>query len=222
MTSMIQFIMIFVVLTNLILLGSSRRSSCIRLVAAQGILLGMLPLILPGHLFEHGLNFGALFLAAASIVFKGVVFPRMLMRAERTVGVKREFQPIIGYSTSILLGIVFLAFSLWLGTKLPLPQKLAESVGSQLAVPVSVYTILIGLLLIISRNKALTQVLGYLVMENGIYIFGVTFVRDQPWLVETGILLDVFVAVFVMGIAIFHISREFDHMDVDQLTVLKD
>ena len=45
---------------------------------------------------------------------------------------------------------------------------------------------------------------------------------DQPWLVETGILLDVFVAVFVMGIAIFHISREFDHMDVDQLTVLKD
>jgi hydrogenase-4 component E len=64
--------------------------------------------------------------------------------------------------------------------------------------------------------------LGYLVLENGIYIFGVTLVRDQPWLVETGILLDVFVAVFVMGIAIFHISREFDHMDVDQLTVLKD
>ena len=59
-------------------------------------------------------------------------------------------------------------------------------------------------------------------LENGIYIFGVTLVRDQPWLVETGILLDVFVAVFVMGIAIFHISREFDHMDVDQLTVLKD
>jgi hydrogenase-4 component E len=99
---------------------------------------------------------------------------------------------------------------------------LRDSVGSQLAVPVSVFSILIGLLLIVSRNKALTQVLGYLVLENGIYIFGVTLVRDQPWLVETGILLDVFVAVFVMGIAIFHISREFDHMDVDQLTVLKD
>ena len=216
--SLIQFILIFVVLANLTLLGSSRRRSCIQIVAAQGILLGILPLSLPGE----GVTFSALFLSLASIVLKGVVFPRLLLRAERTAGVKREFQPIIGYSASILLGILFLVFSLWLGTRLPLPHKLAESVGSQLAVPVSVFSILIGLLLIISRNKALTQVLGYLVMENGIYIFGVTLVHDQPWLVETGILLDVFVAVFVMGIAIFHISREFDHMDVDQLTVLKD
>jgi hydrogenase-4 component E len=215
---MVQFIMIFVVLTDLTLLGSSRRRTCIQIVAAQGILLGVLPLVLP----QHGLTLSALVLSLASIVLKGVVFPRLLMRAERTAGVKREFQPIIGYSASILLGIVFLAFSLWLGTRLELPARLRESVGSHLAVPVSVYSILVGLLLIISRNKALTQVLGYLVLENGIYIFGVTLVREQPWLVETGILLDVFVAVFVMGIAIFHISREFDHMDVDQLTVLKD
>jgi hydrogenase-4 component E len=218
MSSMVQFIMIFVVLTDLTLLGSSRRRTCIQIVAAQGILLGALPLVLP----QHGIDLSALVLSLASIVLKGVVFPRLLLRAERTAGVKREFQPIIGYSASILLGIVFLAFSLWLGTRLELPARLRESVGSHLAVPVSVYSILVGLLLIISRNKALTQVLGYLVLENGIYIFGVTLVRDQPWLVETGILLDVFVAVFVMGIAIFHISREFDHMDVDQLTVLKD
>jgi len=218
MTSVIQPILIFVVLTNLALLGSSRRRSCINLVAAQGILLGILPLALP----EEGHALSAIVLSLASIVLKGVVFPRLLLRAERTAGVKRELQPIIGYSASILLGILFLAFSLWLGTRLTLPAPLRDSVGSQLAVPVSVFSILIGLLLIISRNKALTQVLGYLVLENGIYIFGVTLVRDQPWLVETGILLDVFVAVFVMGIAIFHISREFDHMDVDQLTVLKD
>jgi hydrogenase-4 component E len=218
MSSMVQFIMIFVVLTNLTLLGSSRRRTCIQIVAAQGILLGALPLVLP----HHGIDLSALVLSLASIVLKGVVFPRLLLRAERTAGVKREFQPIIGYSASILLGIAFLAFSLWLGTRLELPARLRESVGSHLAVPVSVFSILVGLLLIISRNKALTQVLGYLVLENGIYIFGVTLVRDQPWLVETGILLDVFVAVFVMGIAIFHISREFDHMDVDQLTVLKD
>ncbi len=218
MSSMVQFIMIFVVLTDLTLLGSSRRRTCIQIVAAQGILLGALPLVLP----QHGIGLSALVLSLASIVLKGVVFPRLLLRAERTAGVKREFQPIIGYSASILLGIVFLAFSLWLGTRLELPARLRESVGSHLAVPVSVFSILVGLLLIISRNKALTQVLGYLVLENGIYIFGVTLVRDQPWLVETGILLDVFVAVFVMGIAIFHISREFDHMDVDQLTVLKD
>lgn len=218
MPTLIQFILIFVVLTNLTLLGSSRRRSCIQYVAAQGILLGVLPLILPAH----GLTVSALFLSGASIILKGVVFPRLLLRAERTAGVKRELQPTIGYSLSILLGIAFLAFSLWLGTKLEVPAELRDTMGSELAVPVSLYCLLVGMLLIISRNKAITQVLGYLVMENGIYIFGVSLVREQPWLVETGILLDVFVAVFVMGIAIFHISREFDHMDVDQLTVLKD
>ena len=218
MSSMIQFIMIFMVLTNLTLLGSSRRRSCIHIVAAQGILLGLLPLVLPGH----GLSVSALFLAFASIALKGVVFPMLLLKTERTAGVKREFQPIIGYSASIVLGIMMLAFSMWLGTRLPLPEALQKSIGSELLLPVALYSILVGLLLIISRNKAITQVLGYLIMENGIYIFGVSFVREQPFLVETGILLDIFVAVFVMGIAIFHISREFDHMDVDQLTVLKD
>lgn len=217
MPSVVQFILIFVVLANLTLMGSSRRRSCIHLVAAQGILLGVLPLILPGH----GLTVSAPILSVASVALKGIVFPRLLLRAERTAGVKRELQPFIGYSASILLGVAFLAFSLWLGKRLPLPHDLAQTVGP-LALPVSVYSILTGLMLIISRNMALTQVLGYLVLENGIYIFGVMFVREQPWLVETGILLDVFVAVFVMGIAIFHINREFDHMDVDQLTVLKD
>ena len=73
-----------------------------------------------------------------------------------------------------------------------------------------------------SRRKALTQVMGYLVLENGIYLFGITLGREAPLLVEMGVSLDVFVAVFVMGIIIFHISREFDHIDVDQLASLKD
>jgi len=59
-------------------------------------------------------------------------------------------------------------------------------------------------------------------MENGIYTFGVGLVRESPLLVELGVMLDVFVAVLVMGVAVFHISREFDHIDVDQLTHLKD
>jgi hydrogenase-4 component E len=68
----------------------------------------------------------------------------------------------------------------------------------------------------------LNQVVGYLVLEDGVYLFGLILAPEVPLLVEMGILLDVFVAVFVMGIAIFHISREFDHLEVDQLTTLKD
>ncbi len=74
----------------------------------------------------------------------------------------------------------------------------------------------------VSRSKAVTQVLGYLVLENGIYCFGLGAAPRSPALVEMGILLDVFVAVFVMGITIYHINREFDHIDTDQLISLKD
>jgi len=80
---------------------------------------------------------------------------------------------------------------------------------------------MVGLFVIVTRRTAAKQVLGYLSMENGIYAFGMAFVREEPFLVGVGILLDAFMAVFVMGIAIFHINREFDHIEVDQLDTLK-
>jgi hydrogenase-4 component E len=88
--------------------------------------------------------------------------------------------------------------------------------------PGALFTILSGLMIIISRRKALTQVIGYLAMENGVYAFGAALAVEEPLLVEMGILLDVLVAVFIMGITIHHISREFDHIDTDRLSELKD
>ena len=131
---------------------------------------------------------------------------------------RREVDPAVGYILSMLLGLLTLALSFWLSDRLPLPAPPVSS----LLVPVAFFTTFAGLFLIIARLKALTQVLAYLVLENGIYLFGVGVVRGTPMLVELGVLLDVFVAVFVMGIAIFHISREFDHIDTDRLTVLRD
>jgi hydrogenase-4 component E len=89
-------------------------------------------------------------------------------------------------------------------------------------VPAAFFSILSGLFLIISRRTALSQVIGYLVLENGIYTFGISLVQEEEFLVELGVLLDVLVGVFVMGITLFHISREFDHIDVDRLSALKD
>jgi hydrogenase-4 component E len=87
---------------------------------------------------------------------------------------------------------------------------------------VALFTIFVGLFMIVTRKKALTQVLGYLTLENGIYAFGLGVAQEWPLIVELGILLDIFAAVFVMGIAIFHINREFDHIDSDRLSTLKD
>jgi hydrogenase-4 component E len=157
-------------------------------------------------------------LSGLTMVLKGIIFPWLLLRALRAVQVRKEMEPLVGYTTSLLVGAVLLALAMWFGRRLPLPV----SEASPLMVPLALFTIMIGLFAIVSRRKALTQVLGYLVMENGIYAFGLTFAREEPLLVELGTLLDIFMAVFVMGITIFHISREFDHIDTDRLSLLKD
>ena len=213
MNNAADIVLVFLVLTNLALLGLSRLGACIRTVAVQGVALGLLPLLLDGGAVElHRMAF-----AAAIILLKGGVFPWMLMRTLRELNTQREVEPFVGYGKSIVLGTVAFVVCIWLGSRLPLP----EPAMSSLIVPVAFFTIMSGLFLIVSRRKALTQVLGYLVLENGIYAFGVALVDKQPVLVELGILLDVFVAVFVMGIAIFHINREFDHIDTDKLSGLR-
>jgi hydrogenase-4 component E len=210
----IDAILVMVILTNLLVLGSSRVATCIRSVALQGILLGMLTFV--AH--DGGTELRTSLLALASIGIKGIAFPALLLRALREADIRREIEPYVGYNLSILIGLAMLLLSLWLSGRLPLPQ----SPISSLTVPVALCTSLIGLLVIISRKKAITQVLGYLVLENGIYTFGIGAVPHSPLLVELGVLLDVFVAVFVMGITIFHINRQFDHIDTDRLVLLKD
>ncbi len=214
--SAVELILVVAFLTNLSLLGSSRLASCIKAIAIQGVVLGLLPLFIR----EEALDLRLLAFALVTLGVKGYMFPVLLTRSLREVNVTREDQPWVGYSASLLSGILILGLSFWMAAYFELPPLPHKVTG--LVLPVALSTILIGLFVIISRKLALMQVIGYLVMENGIYIFGVALAQEYPLLVEMGILLDVFVAVFVMGIAIFHISREFDHIDVDQLSNLKD
>jgi hydrogenase-4 component E len=206
-------IMAALLLTNLALVGSSRLAFCITLVAVQGALVGLLPLC-----SASGLTLRTMFLSVAVITCKGFVFPKLLSNAIRGADVRREIEPYVGYGLSLLVGLALLGISIWLGAKMPLP---AVGTEAALVVPGAICTILIGLFLIVSRKKAVTQVLGYLVLENGIAAFGLAIVEGVPLLVELGILLDVFVAVFVMAIMIYRISQEFDHIDVDRLSALK-
>lgn len=214
MTTWVDALMVLLILTNLRILGSSRIGACIRTVAVQGALLGTLPLL--AHSDE--ITARVLILAAAAVALKAVAFPWLLFRALRGAKVRREVEPFVGYTLSLLAGVAALAISFWLASSLPLHDRAI----SPLLVPVALSTIFVGLFLIVSRRKALIQVLGYLVFENGIYAFGVGVAYEAPLLVELGVLLDVLVAVFVMGIAVFHISREFDSIDTTRLSSLRD
>lgn len=212
--AVVEGVLALVVITDLVLLGSSRLRSCVRVVAIQGVTLSLLPLLLHGG---DGVV-RAWLLSAGGITAKGVIFPWLLLRVLREAGVRREVEPFVGHTLSVLVGVSALGFALWVDARLQLPAALA---GSPLTVPVGLATMLVGLFVIVSRRKAVTQVLGYIVVENGIYAIGVALVGGIPLLVELGVLLDVFVAVFIMSIAAYRISRAFDHIDVDQLDMLR-
>lgn len=214
MSAWVDVVMVALILTNLVVLGSSRLNTCIRVIALQGVALGTLPLMAgPGVLPLRIIG-----LTAGTMALKGFVFPWLLLRALRQAEVRREVEPYVGYIWLVVVGLASLGISVWLGSRLPLPGA-AQHGG--LVVPVALFMIFVGLFVIISRRKALSQILGYIILENGIYAFGMVMLAEVPVLVELGVLLDAFVAVFVMGVAIYHISREFDHVDADQLDTLK-
>ncbi len=209
----LDWILVLLVLGNLRLLASTRLGAKIRTVAAQGVLLGLVPLLAGMH--TPGLR--AAFVAIVGMSLKGVVFPWLLFRAVRETRISRDVQPYVGYSASVLIGVIGLAAMFLLSERLaPFPAG-----ATSLLVTAALFSVFTGLFLIISRKRAINQVLGFLVLENGVYLFGAGVMSETSLLVEIGILLDVFVAVFVMGIALFHINREFDHIETDRLSSLK-
>jgi hydrogenase-4 component E len=213
MQQWIELATVLLFLANLAMLGLSELGSCVRTVAFQGILLGLFTLIVRADVLTARL----VFLGVLSIGLKGFVFPFLLLRGIREAGIRREVEPIVGYVVSIIAGLFMLAASLWISARFPIPAPGLSS----FVIPVALSTVFTGLFLVVSRRKAVNQVIGYLVFENGIYMFGIAAVGEIPLFVEFGVLLDVFVAVFVMGIAINRINREFDHIDADQLSSLK-
>ena len=198
---------------NLVALGSSRLPSIIRATALQGVLLGIMPLLL-----EHDLNWQVVAVAVATAIGKGVVIPGLLQRAMRAAHIEREIEPFIGFVPSLLLGAGGTIAALAVARSLPLLPEHARS----LLVPAAMASILTGFVLLIGRVKAISQVCGYLIFENGIYLFGLLLISSTPLLVEAGVLLDLTVGVFVIGIIVDRIQRAFDSLDTRKLTVLRE
>ena len=210
---MINFLIALVMLTNFLLVGTDRISKTISVVALQGVALGALMLAV-----HHQFHMYVVLLAIATMAFKGLVIPAMLNRALNAVKIRREVEPYVGFVASLLLCSLGTGLALLMASTLPV----AQDAPSTLIVPAGLATLFTGLLLLVTRRKAITQVVGYLVLENGIFVFGLLLVEEMPLLVEAGVLLDLMVCVFVMAIVINHIQREFDSIDTDKLAELKD
>jgi len=212
MTSLADQLLVLTLLLNFIMLGTSRLGFSVRAVAVQGVVLALLPAVI------HPFSWHLVGIVVGMLLAKGVVIPLMIMNAIRKAEIRREIEPFIGFIPCLVLGAVFTALAFAFAQNLPL----APEHKGLLFVPASVATFLCGFLLLMARRKAISQIIGYLLMENGIFIFGLLLAEAMPVMVEAGALLDLLVGIFVMGIVINHISREFSSLDTSRLTTLRE
>ncbi len=211
---MLDTLLLTLVLLGIAGLATSRVDSCMRLMAVQGVILGVLLLIV----HSEEMTWRLVGLASVTIVLKGVVVPWALLRSIRTVGARREVEPYVGFGVSVVLGALAFGAAFFLTSYLPaLPD-----VQSRLLVPVALALCFIGLLFLVTRKMAIAQVIGYLVLENGIFVFSLGLAHALPASVEMGVLLDVFVGALVLGITVNSINQEFDHIDANRLQQLHD
>ena len=211
--SWVDFLCLLMALLNFRLLGSSQLASGIGVVAFQGMILGLLPFFTASHITGELIS-----VILLALVFRGIVMPLLLRRSLRYGPVRREQRPIVGFTSSMFAGVILLGLCLLIAQ----PLQHALPLSGSLALPAALFTMCCGLFLLVARRAALLQALGYLLMENGIFCFGVAFAVHEPLLVEMGILLDVFLAVFVMSSMIHSIGHTFEHLDTDVLSQLKD
>jgi hydrogenase-4 component E len=213
MIHLVDPLLVLVLLANFFVVGTSRLRAIINATAAQGILLGTLAILV-----HHELTLLPVAIAVVTAFIKAVVIPWMLSRAMREAAIRREVEPFIGYIPSLVLGAAGTGLAMLFAGTLP---RAPQHAGS-LLIATSLSTVITGFILLTTRRKAITQVAGYLVLENGVFVMGLALIEAIPFFVEVGVLLDLIVAIFVMGIIILQINREFSSLDTARLSNLKE
>jgi hydrogenase-4 component E len=210
-------VLVIILLSVLLSLGSNRLKALVEIMALQGIMVSFIPILL-----EYGseARHGGLIFFQIMILIKGVLIPGLLFMAVKRMGIKREIEPIIGYHASLLAGLIMIMVSVSLTHRLQL--TLPE--GRGLLLITAITTLAAGLFLMMSRRKAITQVIGYLMLENGIYLIGAALTKQSHtlYVVEFGVLLDLLVGVMIMGIILHNINHAFDDVDTTLLGSLRD
>lgn len=208
--NLLAWISLAIVLSNLYIVSSSRLTYQIRGVVVQGLLLSILPLVLfssddnPVHM---------IILFVMGVTIKGIIIPRYLFKTIQDVRVEREVNPLIGYSFSMLYGVITAALSFYLISRIDiLPDEF-----SPFHLSAAVATSFIGIYLIIARRNVVSQIIGYLVLENAGFTLGLSVAVTQLLFVEMGVLLDLVGGIFIMTMAVNHIYSEHKNLSVKSL-----
>lgn len=157
------------------------------------------------------------FVAVFMFILKALILPYYLNRMRNNLQTTREIDPYVNNAASLILAglLVLLAYAI---TR---PLVLVSSLPTRSGIPLAVGLIFVGLFVVSSRKKALTQIIGFLVLENGIMLLAALGTYGIPLVVELGVFLDVLMGFLVMQVLVYHIQDTFESIDVDQLNQLK-
>jgi hydrogenase-4 component E len=196
------------------MLAQRRVVSLISLFAAQGLVLALSTAVVAyttgqPHLYQS---------TALTLLLKVFFLPWLLRRLVRKLDVRWEFEGLINVSTTMLIGIVLVVFSFNLA--LPISQLASTVTRSTLGIAMA--CIMLSFLMMITRRKAIPQVIGFLSMENGLFFAATSATYGMPMVVELGIALDVLVGMLILGVFFFQIREQFDSLDLKHFEQLEE
>ena len=212
---MSTFIIILFGLTMLYIGSASRIETYIKAIAVQGFLLFLL-VIIDNYESAHLANL--LFLSFETLAVKAVLIPVVLITVVRKNGIHREIEPFIpNFFSLIITSAIF-----GIGFYIAYLASTYLSTARPFYFGISISSIITGIFIIITRKKIITHVMGYMLLENGIFLLSLSASREMPFIVALGVLLDIFIAVYLLGLFVNRIHDAFSEIHVDSLQKLKD
>ena len=203
-----------VLLSSFILLSQSRLTASIHSFAVQGALIALIT----GFVAAVNETWHLYISALLTLSLKTLLIPWMLHRQVRQLNMERQIDNILHPALLMLGGIVLVIFSYWAA----LPIERLDVAETRNIVAISLSVVLLGLWMMIVRRQVVAQVLGFMSMENGLFLAAIASTRGMPLVVELGVAFDVLVAAVLFGVFFFHISESIESLDVDRLNLLSE
>jgi hydrogenase-4 component E len=211
---MVELLLVLFASSLLYVSMTSRLESYIKVLFVQGLIMfGMVALE-----SSSLLSFNFCFLALETLGFKTIIIPLILVKVVRRLGVRREVAPYTTNFNSLIIASIILIFGFFAAYQAIDPSQAIKP----LHLGVSISTLLIGLFIIMSRKKIITHVLGFIILENGIFMLSLSIAREMPFIVNLGVLLDIFIGIFLLVVMLNQIHSLFEELDVDQFNQMAD
>ncbi|MBF0517000.1 MAG: formate hydrogenlyase [Nitrospirae bacterium] len=209
-----SFLAALILLTSFAMLSQRKINSLVTLFAWQGLFLSINTAVVGFVAGKYHLYISSVLTLSIKVILLPYILHVLVVRLK----IKKEMETIVNIPTTMLIGIALVIFSYHLTA----PVRQMSTLVTRSILAVALATVLIGLLMMITRKHAVTQIIGFLAMENGLFFAATSATYGMPLVVELGVALDVLIAAFIFGIFFFQISTTFDSLSVEQMESLRE